>query len=51
MEIYAQITKAIGNLPNTFVIGGHGIAVLKPILRADTAPAASSASPKDDLSA
>jgi uncharacterized peroxidase-related enzyme len=35
-EIYAQIKKAVGNVPNTFAaIGAHGPAALKAILQAD----------------
>ena len=33
-EVYAQIKKAIGNVPNTFAaIGAHGPAALKSICR------------------
>ena len=49
--IHAQITKAIGNVPSTFAIGGHGIAVLKLMPAIDIVPAASSASSKDELRA
>src|SRR5260370_40440362 len=35
-EIYAQIKKAIGNVPNTFAaIGVHGPAALKAVFAAD----------------
>jgi len=35
-EIYAQIKKAVGNVPNTFAaIGAHGPAALKTVLAAD----------------
>ena len=35
-EIYAQIKKAVGSVPNTFAaIGAHGPAALKAILQAD----------------
>ena len=42
-EIYAQIKKAIGNVPNTFAaIAAHGPAALKSVLAADTVVAAGS---------
>jgi uncharacterized peroxidase-related enzyme len=35
-EIYAQIKKAVGNVPNTFAaIGAHGPSALKAVLGAD----------------
>lgn len=35
-EIYAQIKKSIGNVPNTYAaIGAHGPAALKAVLAAD----------------
>ena len=37
-EIYSQIKKAVGNVPNTFAaIGAHGPAALKAVLAADAA--------------
>ena len=40
-EVYAQIKKAAGNVPNTFAtIGAHGPAALKATLQADGALAA-----------
>jgi uncharacterized peroxidase-related enzyme len=47
-EIYAQIKKAVGTVPNTFAaIGAHGPAALKAILQADGVLAASSLSKQD----
>lgn len=47
-EIYAQIKKAIGNVPNTFAaIGAHGPAPLKAILQADGVLTAGSLSKQD----
>jgi hypothetical protein len=38
-EIYAQIKKAIGTVPNTFAaIGGHGSAAFKAVPAADAVP-------------
>jgi uncharacterized peroxidase-related enzyme len=35
-EVYSQIKKAVGNVPNTFAaIGAHGPAALKAVLAAD----------------
>src|SRR5258708_38535265 len=40
-QIYAQIKKAIGSVPNTFAaIAAHGPAALKAMLAADTVVAA-----------
>jgi uncharacterized peroxidase-related enzyme len=47
-EIYAQIRKAIGNVPNTFAaIGAHGPDALKAMLQADSVLAAGSLSKRD----
>jgi uncharacterized peroxidase-related enzyme len=47
-QIYAQIKKAIGSVPNTFAaIAAHGPAALKSILAADQVLAASSLSKRD----
>jgi len=47
-EVYAQIRKAIGQVPNTFAaIGAHGPAALKTILQADAVLAAGSLSKQD----
>lgn len=47
-EIYAQIKKAIGQVPNTFAaIGAHGPAALKAVLQADGVLAAGSLSKQD----
>jgi len=47
-EIYAQIKKAVGNVPNTFaVIGAHGPAALKAVLAADAVLAAGTLSKRD----
>jgi uncharacterized peroxidase-related enzyme len=47
-EVYGQIKKAIGNVPNTFAaIGAHGPEALKAILAADSVLARSSLSRRD----
>jgi uncharacterized peroxidase-related enzyme len=47
-EVYAQIKKAIGNVPNTFAaIGAYGPDALKSILLADSVLAAGSLSKRD----
>ncbi len=47
-EVYAQIKKAAGSVPNTFAaIGAHGPAALKAVLAADSALAAGSLSKQD----
>jgi uncharacterized peroxidase-related enzyme len=47
-EVYAQIKKAVGKVPNTFAaIGAHGPAALEAILQADGVLAASSLSKQD----
>lgn len=47
-DVYAQIRKAIGQVPNTFAaIGAHGPAALKTILQADGVLAVSSLSKQD----
>ena len=47
-EVYAQIKKAVGKVPNTFVaIGAHGPAELKAILQADAVLATSALSKQD----
>jgi alkylhydroperoxidase family enzyme len=47
-EVYAQIKKAVGSVPNTFAaIGAHGPAALKAVLQADSVLAASSLSKQD----
>jgi uncharacterized peroxidase-related enzyme len=47
-EIYGQIKKAIGNVPNTFAaIGAHGPAALKAVLAADAVLATGSLSKRD----
>ena len=47
-EIYAQIKKTIGNVPNTFAaIAAHGPAALKSVLAADAVLASSSLSKRD----
>ena len=47
-QIYAQIKKAVGNVPNTFaVIGAHGPAKLKAVLAADAVLAAGTLSKRD----
>ena len=47
-QVYAQIKKAIGSVPNTFAaIGAHGPAALKAILQADGVLASSTLSKQD----
>jgi uncharacterized peroxidase-related enzyme len=47
-EVYTQLKKAIGSVPNTFVaIGAHGPAALKAVLAADGVLAAGSLSKQD----
>ena len=47
-EVYAQIKKAVGSVPNTFAtIGAHGPAALKAVLNADGVLAAGSLSKQD----
>jgi uncharacterized peroxidase-related enzyme len=47
-EIYSQIKKTIGSLPNTFAaIGAHGPDALKAVLAADAVLAAGSLSKRD----
>jgi uncharacterized peroxidase-related enzyme len=47
-EVYAQIKKAAGSVPNTFAaIGAHGPAALKAILHADGVLAAGSLTKQD----
>ena len=47
-QIYSQIKKAIGSVPNTFAaIAAHGPAALKSILAADAALAAGSLTKRD----
>ena len=47
-EIYAQIKKAIGNVPNTYAaIGAYGPAALKAVLAADAVLASGSLSKRD----
>jgi uncharacterized peroxidase-related enzyme len=47
-EVYAQITKAAGGVPNTFAtIGAHGPAALKAMLAADSVLATGSLSKQD----
>ena len=47
-EVYGQIKKAIGNVPNTFAaIGAHGPEALKAILLADSVLAAGSLTKRD----
>ena len=47
-EVYAQIRKAAGKVPNTFAtIGAHGPAALKAILQAEGVLAASTLSKQD----
>jgi uncharacterized peroxidase-related enzyme len=47
-EVYAQIKKAVGKVPNIFVsIGAHGPAALKAILQADAVLATSTLSKQD----
>ena len=47
-EVYGQIKKAIGNVPNTFAaIGAHGPAALKAVLAADAVLTSGSLSKRD----
>jgi uncharacterized peroxidase-related enzyme len=47
-EVYAQIKKAAGSVPNTFAaIGAHGPAALKAVLAADSVLASSTLSKQD----
>src|SRR6201985_796027 len=47
-QIYAQIKKAIGSVPNTFAaIAAHGPAALKAVLAADTVVAAGTLTRRD----
>lgn len=47
-QVYAQIKKAIGSVPNTFAaIAAHGPAALKSVLAADTVLASGSLSKSD----
>ena len=47
-QIYAQIKKAIGSVPNTFAaIAAHGPAALKAVLAADTVLAGGSLTKRD----
>jgi uncharacterized peroxidase-related enzyme len=47
-QVYAQIKKAIGSVPNTFAaIAAHGPAALKAVLAADTVLASGSLSKRD----
>src|SRR5215510_13642897 len=47
-EIYGQIKKAVGNVPNTFAaIGAYGPAALKAVLAADAVLASGSLSKRD----
>jgi len=47
-QIFAQIKKAIGSVPNTFAaIAAHGPAALKPVLAADTVLAAGTLTKRD----
>ena len=47
-QVYAQIKKTIGNVPNTFAaIAAHGPAALKSVLAADAVLASSSLSKRD----
>jgi len=47
-EVYAQLKKAIGSVPNTFAaIGAHGPAALKAVLAADGVLATGSLSKQD----
>jgi uncharacterized peroxidase-related enzyme len=47
-QVYAQIKKAIGSVPNTFAaIAAHGPAALKSILAADTVLAAGNLTKRD----
>jgi uncharacterized peroxidase-related enzyme len=47
-EVYAQVKKAAGSVPNTFAaIGAHGPAALKAVLQADAVLAAGALSRQD----
>jgi uncharacterized peroxidase-related enzyme len=47
-EIYGQIKKAVGSVPNTFAaIGAHGPAALRAVLAADAVLAASTLAKRD----
>jgi len=47
-QVYAQLKKAIGNVPNTFAaIAAHGPAALKAVLAADAVLAAGSLTKRD----
>src|SRR5215468_8955404 len=47
-QVYAQIKKAIGSVPNTFAaIAAHGPAALKSVLAADAVLAAGSLTKRD----
>ena len=47
-EIYSQIKKAIGSVPNTYAaIGAHGPAALKAVLAADTVLASGTLTKRD----
>ena len=47
-QVYAQIKKAIGSVPNTFAaIAAHGPAALKSVLAADAVLASGSLSNRD----
>src|SRR6266478_9568575 len=47
-QVYAQIEKALGSVPNTFAaIAAHGPAALKSILAADTVLAAGTLTKRD----
>jgi uncharacterized peroxidase-related enzyme len=47
-EVYAEIKKAVGNVPNTYAaIGAHGPAALKAMLQAEAVLAASTLSKQD----
>src|SRR6202790_2303327 len=47
-QVYAQIKKAIGSVPNTFAaIAAHGPAALKAVLAADTVLAGGNLSKRD----
>jgi uncharacterized peroxidase-related enzyme len=47
-EVYAQIKKAVGNVPNTFAaIGAHGPAALKAMLAADAVLASGTLTKRD----
>jgi len=51
-QVYADIKKAIGNVPNTFAaIGAHGPGALKAMLMADSVLAAGSLSKRDQETA